>query len=147
MYGDMLYKSAEMPQVKRIHGTYIETMESEALVEFVKNQNVKRDKMLSFEQEHRKAQLTLGAAGYGGEMSELMEAAKIIVSRQIGSTSLLQRKMSIGYAKAGRLMDQLEEIGVVGQNVGSKAREVMVENEEYLTVLFEQYAKGEPIGA
>src|SRR3989339_235290 len=103
MYGDMLYKSAEMPQVKRIHGTYIETMESEALVEFVKNQNVKRDKMLSFEQEHRKAQLTLGAAGYGGEMSELMEAAKIIVSRQIGSTSLLQRKMSIGYAKAGRL--------------------------------------------
>jgi S-DNA-T family DNA segregation ATPase FtsK/SpoIIIE len=67
------------------------------------------------------------------------EAAKLIVQNQVGSTSLLQRRMKLGYNRAGRLMDQLEAAGVVGQNQGSKAREVLIKTEmelvEYLETL------------
>ncbi|MEP7259134.1 MAG: DNA translocase FtsK, partial [Flavitalea sp.] len=57
------------------------------------------------------------------------EAARLIVNNQVGSTSLLQRRMKLGYNRAGRLMDQLEAAGVVGQNQGSKARDVLIKTE------------------
>ncbi len=60
------------------------------------------------------------------------EAARLIVSNQVGSTSLLQRRMKLGYNRAGRLMDQLEAFGVVGPNLGSKAREVIIKTEAEL---------------
>ena len=67
------------------------------------------------------------------------EAARLIVQNQIGSTSLLQRRMKLGYNRAGRLMDQLEAAGVVGANQGSKARDVLIKTEadlqEYLQSL------------
>ena len=73
-----------------------------------------------------------------GDKDPLFEdAARLIVANQIGSTSLLQRRMKLGYNRAGRLMDQLESAGVVGPNLGSKAREVLIktehELEEFLT--------------
>lgn len=60
------------------------------------------------------------------------DAARLIVMNQVGSTSLIQRKMSLGYNRAGRLMDQLEAAGIVGANQGSKAREVLVKSMEEL---------------
>jgi DNA segregation ATPase FtsK/SpoIIIE, S-DNA-T family len=60
------------------------------------------------------------------------EAARLIVQNQVGSTSLLQRRMKLGYNRAGRLMDQLEAAGVVGPNLGSKAREVLMKTEAEL---------------
>ena len=60
------------------------------------------------------------------------EAARLIVRNQIGSTSLIQRKLALGYARSGRLMDQLEAVGIVGPNLGSKAREVYIKSEEEL---------------
>ena len=67
------------------------------------------------------------------------EAARLIVQNQVGSTSLIQRRMKLGYNRAGRLMDQLEAAGVVGANQGSKAREVLIKTEadlfEYLQTL------------
>jgi len=60
------------------------------------------------------------------------EAARLIVANQIGSTSLLQRRMKLGYNRAGRLMDQLESAGIVGPNQGSKAREVLIKTEAEL---------------
>ena len=57
------------------------------------------------------------------------DAARLIVQNQIGSTSLLQRRMKLGYNRAGRLMDQLEAAGVVGPNQGSKARDVLIKTE------------------
>jgi S-DNA-T family DNA segregation ATPase FtsK/SpoIIIE len=57
------------------------------------------------------------------------DAARLVVSSQQGSTSLIQRKFSIGYNRAGRLMDQLEKAGVVGQAHGSKPREVLIQDE------------------
>ena len=57
------------------------------------------------------------------------EAARLIVQNQVGSTSLIQRRMKLGYNRAGRLMDQLEAAGIVGKNVGSKARDVLIKTE------------------
>jgi len=66
------------------------------------------------------------------------EAARIVVMNQTGSTSAIQRKFSIGYNRAGRIMDQLEAAGIVGQNEGSKARQVLLQDEYAL----EQLLKG-----
>ena len=60
------------------------------------------------------------------------DAARLIVQNQVGSTSLIQRRMKLGYNRAGRLMDQLEAAGVVGPNQGSKAREVLIKTEAEL---------------
>ncbi len=60
------------------------------------------------------------------------DAARLIVQNQVGSTSLIQRRMKLGYNRAGRLMDQLEAAGVVGQNQGSKARDVLIKTEAEL---------------
>ncbi len=140
--GDMLYKSVEMRDMKRVHGCYIETAESEELVAFASNQNVRRDRIKSFVKEEKKAVAEL-PEGSDSDVDELIEAARIVVSRRQGSTSLLQRRMSVGYAKAGRLMDQLEAAGIVGANAGSKAREVLVESVEAAEEYVSAYLSGE----
>lgn len=64
------------------------------------------------------------------------EAARVIVSHQQGSVSLLQRRLKLGYSRAARIVDQMEEAGIVGPSNGSKAREVIIEDEQQLeTVL------------
>ncbi|MBL8028683.1 MAG: DNA translocase FtsK 4TM domain-containing protein, partial [Fibrobacteres bacterium] len=140
--GDMLYKSVEMRDMKRVHGCYIETAESEALVEFASKQNVKRERIKSFVKEEKKANAEL-PPGSNEEVDELLEAARVIVSRRQASTTLIQRRMSVGYAKAGRLMDQLEEAGIVGPNIGSKARELLVEDVEAAEAYVSAYLSGE----
>ena len=65
-----------------------------------------------------------------------MDAARLIVETQSGSTSLIQRKLKLGYARSGRIMDQLEEFGIVGPSVGSKVREVKVKTMEELNNIF-----------
>lgn len=74
-----------------------------------------------------------------GERDELFEeAARVIVQNQMGSTSLIQRRMKLGYNRAGRLMDQLQQAGIVGDNLGTKAREVKFKTEQELEVYLKQ---------
>ena len=67
------------------------------------------------------------------------DAAKLIVAGQLGSTSLIQRKMKLGYNRSGRIMDQLETAGIVGPNLGNKPRDVYMKTLEDLQAYFDSF--------
>jgi DNA segregation ATPase FtsK/SpoIIIE, S-DNA-T family len=123
--GDMLFLRSGAPDLERYHGSFISEEDVESIVGFVKAQAVSVEKIESFE---KAVDGEGGAAGGGGgDRDELFqEAARIISNLGQGSTSLLQRRMKIGFARAGRLMDELEQAGIVGPQDGAKPREVLL---------------------
>jgi DNA segregation ATPase FtsK/SpoIIIE, S-DNA-T family len=119
--GDMLYMDSQHPQAARLHGAWV----SEAEIE----QIIAHWKAYRFEESSLElAESRAGGAAVDGEMDPLFGDAKDIVTRyKQGSTSLLQRKLHVGYSRAARLLDQLEQQGVVGPPDGSKPREVYLD--------------------
>jgi S-DNA-T family DNA segregation ATPase FtsK/SpoIIIE len=128
--GDMLFLHPREHEPIRIHGAYVSTEEVQQIVAHIHGQPRGKPWRLP---EYGSKKITSGAMR--GERDELFhEAAKLVVRHQQGSASLLQRRLRIGYARAGRLIDELEEAGIIGPFDGSKAREVIVD-EEGLEVL------------
>ena len=143
--GDMLYLSAESPQPMRVQGVYVSDEETKRVVKFVKNQakevNFDDSEDLSEsldEQLQAEAGIFAGPDTEGSPDDELYEQAKelAIQSRKV-STSMLQRRLRIGYSRAARIVDMLEDTGIVGPAEGSKAREVLVGKEDVADVGFE----------
>jgi len=135
-HGDMLFTPAGKPEPYRIHGAYVSEEETARVVDFWKAKSAGASFVPPLATEVKLAEIDDDAEG-GGEGGDdddpmLNDAAKLVITHQQGSTSLLQRRLKVGYSRAGRLMDQLENLGVVGPFQGSKARDVLVD-ERWLT--------------
>jgi S-DNA-T family DNA segregation ATPase FtsK/SpoIIIE len=131
--GDMLYLPPEQAKPVRIQGAFVNDKEINALVAFLKNQGVTPQYTDEVTTMTRAGTVTV--PGVEGDIDELFrEAVKVVCQYDRASASLLQRRLSIGYARAARIIDQLEAAGVVAPTTGgSKAREVLVQNaEEFL---------------
>jgi S-DNA-T family DNA segregation ATPase FtsK/SpoIIIE len=137
--GDALFLPMGASKPVRLQGAYLSDEEIAAVVEHCKNQ---------LQAEYR-SDVTEGPTAakkpeeeIGEDLELLIQAAELIVSSQFGSTSMLQRKLRVGFAKAGRLMDLLEQRGVVGPSEGAKAREVLVRPDDLQQVLDALNAEG-----
>ena len=123
--GDMLYCNGGEPI--RVQCAFIDTPEIERINEYIEHQP---GPLEPFELPEPPSEENGNGGGGNVDISNLDpmfdEAAQIIVTSQVGSTSMIQRKLSIGYNRAGRLMDQLEKAGIVGEAQGSKPRDVLI---------------------
>ncbi len=124
--GDMLV--SHHGEVTRLQCAFVDTPEVEQVVDFVGDQRGYPQAFLLPEYVDEK-ELEGKDFDLSDRDSLFEEAARLIVQNQVGSTSLLQRRMKLGYNRAGRLMDQLEAAGIVGPNQGSKARDVLIKTE------------------
>lgn len=131
--GDMLYLPPDQAKPSRIQGAFVNDKEIKDLVSFIKNQGVPvqyTEEVTTMTKSGKPA-----IAGVSGETDDLFsEAIKIVVQYERASASLLQRRLSIGYARAARVIDQLQEAGVIAPSDGSsKPREVLIKNaDEFL---------------
>jgi S-DNA-T family DNA segregation ATPase FtsK/SpoIIIE len=126
--GDMLFLPSNASRPVRIQGAWVTQHEIDGVGDWVRKQ--------------REPQYVQGIVGIGkvhadedtdlsGDDSLTEQAAELVIRSQLGSTSMLQRKLKVGFARAGRLMDELEERGIVGPSQGSKPRDVLMTWDEW----------------
>jgi len=130
--GDMLYIPPDQSKPTRIQGTYVSEQEVKKVVDFLKTKNAP----VQYTEEvvntpisvMHKGGGTMGTTGTDGKDQLFDEALRLICQHDKASASLLQRRLSVGYARAARILDQLEAEGVIGPGEGSKPRDVLVKN-------------------
>lgn len=125
--GDMLYLSSAFPKPIRIQNAYISTEECEKLVEYIGNQKgFSKPYLLPSLIEKR-----VGVGAFDGDRDEMFEeAARLVLKLQQCSTSTLQRRLKLGYARAARIVDQMIVAGIVGPNQGAKGREILITEDD-----------------
>lgn len=138
--GDMLYIPADQSKPSRIQGTFVSEQEVNKVVEFLKTKNTP----VQYTEEVTAQSVSIGKGGSTGVGSDgrdpkFEESVRLICQHDKASASLLQRRLSVGYARAARILDQLEEAGIIGPAEGSKPRDVLVKNpDEYFAQSQEQ---------
>lgn len=131
--GDMLLSMGS--EIIRLQCAFVDTPEVEAICDFVGSQRGYEYAYQLPEYADDEDGSSIGAVDLGERDAMFEDAARLIVTHQQGSTSLIQRKLKLGYNRAGRLIDQLEAAGIVGAFEGSKAREVLIQDEYSLEQL------------
>ena len=131
--GDMLYLGSGSSEPVRLHNAFLSIGEIEAIMGHIKSQPQTDELVLESVREQTTLDVDSGETGEG-EDELLNEAIKLVVIHQQGSISLIQRRMKVGYSRAARLIDRMEQLGIVGPFTGSKAREVMVD-ETYMQMI------------
>ncbi len=133
--GDMLFQSARMPKPDRVQCPYVSSEEVEAITSFIGSQPEQKDDFTLPDAGVGKGDSSGSGQERDGRDSMFEEAARLVVMHQQASVSLLQRRLRLGFSRAGRVMDQLYECGIVSAGDGSKPRDVLIKSEESLDLL------------
>ena len=131
--GDLLYKAPDKPKSARLQGSFVDQQEVIRIVDFIKSQAPEVEYANEITEKHvmpGEDVDAMGTAANIGNGSLLEQAIRIAVQYQKGSSSFLQRKLNIGFNKAAQLVEELEELGVVGPQNGAKPREVLISDAE-----------------
>src|SRR2546428_2720546 len=131
-HGDLLFAPANASKPTRLQGAWVTEQEIHEVTGFIRDQRtvIYESGVEGLDLPPTESESSRGS-GLGDDEDLLEQAAELVIRSQLGSTSMLQRKLKVGFARAGRLMDLLEERGIVGPSLGSKAREVPITWEEW----------------
>ncbi len=131
--GDMLFSAAEMSKPKRLQGAYLSDEEINRVTQYIKEKSGEAEYVEGVTDRQKVAGIAgVGLDGISGDEDELLAEAKdIVVNAGRASTSLLQRRLRIGYSRAASILDALEEAGMIGPSNGSKPREILITQEQY----------------
>ena len=128
--GDMLLLTASSNVAQRIQAPWVSEEEVRAVVAAWQAQGGQTEVVVALSEGLGAGGTSTGTVGNEDDDELLVQARDLVVRSQLGSTSMLQRKLKVGFARAGRLMDLLEEQGVVGPSIGSKARAVLITEDQ-----------------
>ena len=148
-HGDMLFSPVGSQKPRRIQGCFVSDSEIESVVGFIKkSQEADYSESIAEEIEKNAVEDKKSADSSDGAESDkdpmLPEAIKCVVDNGQASTSLLQRRLRLGYARAGRIIDQMEQMGIVGPRDGSKPRQVLMTYQQWLEMNMQHADKEEP---